>query len=523
MAFIRRSMAQVRNPNILNRSFKDRFASLGGPQYTAENIPKNILTNFDPNKWLLSHVTIVASVDVELANPDDPNSDYLIAETHSEFVNNNGDSWERELLRQTYKSFLGAAVYCEHVQDPNLNKGRILDVALREIDTGKKKLDGTPVTTLYVDILVATSREHKELVREIETGALNAMSMGCSIKYSICSKCGVKAHDETEMCTHILNEKLSFFYDHKGTKRIIAELCGHKDDPDSVTFVESSWVRNPAFPGAILRSLISPTRGEYVEASKDGVTEYLTDLKNQGLIKDTIHHAIPKAASTKVAEGLFPEDSGEEMSPDELTGESSDSMGEDMGDGTGEAPTEEATPVDPVEGVVDTVEGISQEVLDQQLSMMKQEMASWVRDQSWNSGRGPGRGGGNPYVLENDVNDNLIRVACTKVVASELKEKVAVDITSLPVKMASVIALSTILGDFSKVAKVAPRRYVVATVCALHNMYSSDKVGSDIAEYISKNPYEGEGKRPYVMAMALNLGRNLTATEVRKASEWLSI
>lgn len=145
---------------------------------------------------------------------------------------------------------------CEHVQIPELSKGKIIDIALREVPFMKK--DGVDLTTLYADILVATDRKHVDLVDKIKTGEYNSLSMGCLIEYSQCSKCGKIAKDETEACIDIRFFKKNFFYDRNGVKRIIAELCGRAEDKDSCKFIEASWVKKPAFEGAVLRNLVEP-------------------------------------------------------------------------------------------------------------------------------------------------------------------------------------------------------------------------------------------------------------------------
>lgn len=200
----------------------------------------NILPDFSAKDYLLSHCTIVASVDVE-------DNGFYIKEACSKYVNDNSDAWERVLLGLTYPSFVGAQNYLEHVQIPSLSKGRIIDAVARPINNNE---------STYIDILVATERKHRELVAKIETGAIKTLSMGCSIKYSFCSKCGNKAEDETQLCTCIRYLKGNYFTDPNGIRRIIAELCGHKDDPGSNTFIEASWVENPAFKGAVLRNII---------------------------------------------------------------------------------------------------------------------------------------------------------------------------------------------------------------------------------------------------------------------------
>lgn len=251
MAFRKTSKASVVCPRIDPSSWVGRSANPN------KKTASEVLSSFDSSKWLLSHVSIMASVDVDDVYPDQPKKNWKIKPSHSLFVNNNGDAWERKLMARTYGTFLGANNYVEHNQALKLAKGKVVDVALREVPIGLAP-DGTPVTTLYVDILIATSWEHKDLCEKILSREFNAVSMGCSCKYTICSRCGNIAHDETELCDHVRAFRKQMFYDEDGSQRIIAELCGSSDDPSSVTFVDASWVRNPAFPGAVLRSIINP-------------------------------------------------------------------------------------------------------------------------------------------------------------------------------------------------------------------------------------------------------------------------
>lgn len=217
-------------------------------------VAKNVIAKFDPSKWLLTHVTIMASVDVEKRDKD-PKKNYLIKPEYSIFVNNNGDCWERELLRAASKSFIGADNFLEHVQIKELSKGKVIDVALREVPFDKDNY-GNDLTTLYVDVLIATSRKHTDLIEKIESGEYSAVSMGCVIKYGICSQCGNVAEDESKACKHIRYFKNNYFYDKDGVKRIVAELCGSSDDPESCKFIDASWVRKPAFEGAVLNKVI---------------------------------------------------------------------------------------------------------------------------------------------------------------------------------------------------------------------------------------------------------------------------
>ncbi len=231
-------------------------------------VAKEVIAKFDPSKWLLTHCSIMASIDADLANPKDKKSNYLIKPEYSIFVNNNGDCWERELLRKASKSFLGADNFIEHVQIPVLSKGKVIDVALREVPFTKDS-DGKDLTTLYVDVLIATDRKHTDVINKISSGEYSALSMGCLIKYSYCSQCGKKAADESEACPHVRFYKNNFFFDKGGVKRVIAEICGDVDDLDSCKFVDASWVRKPAFEGAVLRNIVNtPTEDVSEKADK---------------------------------------------------------------------------------------------------------------------------------------------------------------------------------------------------------------------------------------------------------------
>ena len=217
---------------------------------------------FTPDRYLLTHATIVASVDTEkvpncktgrvkIAGQDvnRPWDDYHVTANTERWINNNNDCWSRGVLAKAYTTFIGGVNYQEHVQLPEFAKGRIIDAVLRDVGD-----------SLYVDILVATDRKHKELVADIESGKMSTLSMGCVIDGSQCSKCGNWAPDETTACRCIKYEKGNTFYDEQGKRRIVAELCGHIsiNPHGGVTFIEASWVGTPAFTGAVMRNVLDP-------------------------------------------------------------------------------------------------------------------------------------------------------------------------------------------------------------------------------------------------------------------------
>lgn len=254
MAFRKFAKATVVKPNIDLSGWTD----LRGPQI--RSAAKVVLQEYDPKSFMLTHCTIIASVNTEKSDAplgksmvdgfeiERKYADWLIAPDSTKYINNNYDAWEKKLLLACFRTFIGGENYVEHIQIPELSKGKIIDAAARDIGD-----------SIYVDILVATDRKHKPLISAITGGQLQTLSMGCQVEFTTCTKCGNVAYDETQLCPHIRYFKGNKFVDEAGVERKIAELCGHiEEEPGSVKFIEASWVANPAFPGAVLRNILSP-------------------------------------------------------------------------------------------------------------------------------------------------------------------------------------------------------------------------------------------------------------------------
>jgi hypothetical protein len=235
--------------------------------------------NFSQDNYLFSHCTIVASVKSE-------ENGYYIDPVCTPLVNNNGNAWTNEVLLATFRTFCGAENYLEHVQIPELSKGKIIDAVLRPVKY--KGENGKTADVYYCDILVATNRRHDSLVRKIASGKLTTMSMGCLAHWVQCSKCGKVLGDNDQNCPCLERQILTTFKDENGTERIVAELCGRvitKDgkragDPDSVKFIEASWVEKPAFVGAVLNHYISelPQAAALTNLSTPALEMKLEDL-----------------------------------------------------------------------------------------------------------------------------------------------------------------------------------------------------------------------------------------------------
>ena len=177
MAHRRYASALVTSRDVLFDQWMDEIRAQNEgavPKNHVNRVANVILRKADPKQYLLSHATIVASVDtyapknaktgrtsnrgvqIEVRYPD-----YRIKPDGHEIINNNGDAWERSLLLATYRTFIGAPNYLEHIQLPELSKGFIVDAISR--DLGK---------TCYIDILVGTDRKHGKLVSDILSGEM---------------------------------------------------------------------------------------------------------------------------------------------------------------------------------------------------------------------------------------------------------------------------------------------------------------------------------------------------------------
>lgn len=230
---------------------------------------------FDPKRYLLSHATIVCSVETEVPpgaktgavevdgkRVNRKTAAYRVKAECDKYINNNHDCWSRAVLLKSYPTFIGENSFLEHVQKPELSKGKVLDAVARDLGD-----------TVYIDLLIANDWKHKELCDRIVSGEMNTLSMGCVIDGSTCTKCGNWAADETEMCDHILYEKGNYFHDERGVRRRIAELCG--DESISPTggnrFNDASWVETPAFEGARARGVLDVLPGVVSRPSKEAM------------------------------------------------------------------------------------------------------------------------------------------------------------------------------------------------------------------------------------------------------------
>ncbi len=111
--------------------------------------------------------------------------------------NGNGDYFPWDHLLKSFASFIGRSLFLNHNSGSPLNAiGKVLD-AYPVIDdkTGEK----------YIECLAKIDAvAHPELARQIESGILDAVSMGCSVESSQCSVCGHTIYsDQDQKCHHM--------------------------------------------------------------------------------------------------------------------------------------------------------------------------------------------------------------------------------------------------------------------------------------------------------------------------------
>lgn len=327
MAMSKYAKASIVEPQITGRAWSTVRTAARAEAEVSENLVARASEifgkPFDPANYLLTHATIVASVDtyeptgMKLGSVMEGGfrvnrkfANFRVKLGTDKYINNNLDCWSRGVLLKSYQTFIGAHNFVEHVQVEELSKGRIIDAVARDIGD-----------SVYVDILIATDRQHTELVEAIESGKMSTLSMGCTVDGTICTKCGHWAADETEMCPHIKYEKGNVFFDKNGRQHRVAELCGHISiDPTAgVHFIEGSWVGTPAFTGAVLRNIVSLYKGTKLGKAASAILAIPSDQWTKGLRR--------KAAALAFGHNHF------------MAGWDDDE-GEDEGDDEEEAPAE---------------------------------------------------------------------------------------------------------------------------------------------------------------------------------------
>ena len=121
-------------------------------------------------------------------------------------ANINGDYFEESELNPTdpeetrgYKSFRKSGVYRHHKnKDINLSMGQVT-CSVYNPTMHRVEL------VIRIDRKKAEGVGHGDLVRSLDSGKHPAVSMGCKVRYDICSICGHKSKTRADYCIHTKN------------------------------------------------------------------------------------------------------------------------------------------------------------------------------------------------------------------------------------------------------------------------------------------------------------------------------
>ncbi|MEM4460588.1 MAG: hypothetical protein QXY70_00435 [Nanopusillaceae archaeon] len=167
--------------------------------------------------------------------------------------NENGDAFLWDELKKAYKTFIGRNLFLDHQTHPLNTVGKVIDAY--PVDEPSAK---------YIECLCKVDRKSfPQLVRNIETGILNTVSMGASVDKSICSVCGYYiTSDNDPRCEHMLNlfKEFPSMWDFPKANIKKGQLIKAFYFNEGIRFTELSLVTNPADKKALIRTVFSHTR-----------------------------------------------------------------------------------------------------------------------------------------------------------------------------------------------------------------------------------------------------------------------
>jgi hypothetical protein len=178
----------------------------------------------------------------------DPRPGYLYVRSRmiSSRCNDNHDEFPAEEIRAGWRTFIGKPVFVNHHNDDHKRaRGVIIDAAVHE----DRNPDGSP--DLWVEGLMEVDAvRFPKLAEAIIKKRIDRTSMGCDVKFSVCSACGNKATNPAEYCQHIPAMKGRYLYKHTASGKregtLIREIC------HGLSFFENSLlVEEPADPTAV--------------------------------------------------------------------------------------------------------------------------------------------------------------------------------------------------------------------------------------------------------------------------------
>jgi hypothetical protein len=226
---------------------------------------------------------------------------YVRCRAISSRVNKNNDGWPAEELAKSYKTFIGKPIFVDHNnEDPKRTRGVIVDAQLHVDDPEKTSAldpyyssapeNHKPPT--WIELLMEIdAKTYPKLAKAIQSGDMDAVSMGANIEKSICSVCANEAATPSEYCSHVKQKGMTFEITSDNGEKIRKKAY---EDCYGVGFFEISNVFDPADETADSwldseKAAHLASRAEQEGLDADEVLAYV-GLKNDGVLA--------KAAST---------------------------------------------------------------------------------------------------------------------------------------------------------------------------------------------------------------------------------
>ena len=111
-------------------------------------------------------------------------------------VDRDFERFSREALEGLRELFLGKTVLLDHQRSAASQTARIYDTGLEELPD-KTTQAGEPYVRLTAKAYLPRTEKNRQVIELIESGILKEVSVGCSMKRSVCSLCG------KEQCQHV--------------------------------------------------------------------------------------------------------------------------------------------------------------------------------------------------------------------------------------------------------------------------------------------------------------------------------
>lgn len=172
---------------------------------------------------------------------------YATVRAISARVNRNFDGFPSVELRKAAHTFTDRPVFVNHNNtDEKRTRGIILKSEYKESGNDK-----------YIELLIEVdAKNFPKLASKIESGEIDAVSMGTDCTYTKCSACDNVAYNWADFCEHIPAMKGKTATREDGTDVLVYESC------HGLNFFEISFVFDPADETATLTNVITAGKKE---------------------------------------------------------------------------------------------------------------------------------------------------------------------------------------------------------------------------------------------------------------------